>query len=104
MGIAPHLSPNRTYDNSQCIFTDDAIEQLIREAVCSAASEGASHEAVENATQDAVMKFRNMRNQTQQRRQTGKRKKHATASLAEPARETASDSDNPQQQREVARA
>jgi TRAP-type C4-dicarboxylate transport system substrate-binding protein len=59
-------------------------------------------DALDKATQDAVMKFRHLRNQAQQRRQTGKRKKHATTSLAEPVRETASDSVNPQQQREVA--
>ncbi len=101
---ASHTQP-LTHDDSPCDSTDDNIDQLILEAVHVAASEGASPEAVENATQDAVMKFRHMREQTHHSRQKDKkRKKHATTSLAEPARETASDSEIPQQQSEVARA
>ena len=95
-GTASH-SPSLSYDDSPCDSTDADIEQLIRDAVHVAASEGASPEAVENATQDAVMKLRFMRAQPHHRRQTGKkRKKPATTSLAEPARETASNSDIPQ--------
>ena len=94
-----HLNPS----NSSSIFADADVEQLIREAVCGAASEGASHEAVENATRAAVIKLRKMRSQTHTSRQKGrKRKNSATTSPAEPASEAASNSEITPTPREVA--
>jgi len=90
--------------NSPHSSTDDEeVEQFIREAVCGAASEGSTHDAVENATHEAVMKFRLMRNKSHNSRHKGKkRNRAATTSLAEPASETASNSETSPPQREVA--
>ena len=92
-------------NDSPDMLTDESIEQLIREAVCDAASEGASHEAVESASRTAAAKLRRLCGKSQNRRQKGtKRKSNASTSPAEPASETESNSEPPQQQREVARA
>lgn len=58
----PSLSDDSLPFSTLPFSTDEeAVEQLIRDVVCGAASKGASHEAIETATREAVMKLRNMR-------------------------------------------
>ena len=70
-------SPSPSDDSSQLSTDEEAVEQLIRDAVCGAASAGASHEAIETATLAAVKKRRQIRSKHKGRSPHGKKRSYA---------------------------